>query len=103
MVCVLDPATALAARGYTAEGTIVLAVDDASFEVSVENGRARVTPTTAEPSLRTTLPALSAVAFGALPAAHAARLGWLEAKDEGALAFANTLLALPPYFSADPF
>jgi predicted acetyltransferase len=103
MVCVLDPATALAARGYAAEGTMVLAVEDACFEVTIESGRARVTPTTAEPCIRTTLPALSAVAFGALPAADAARIGWLEAKDERALAFANTLLALPPYFSADPF
>jgi predicted acetyltransferase len=103
MLRLLDPAMALAARGYTAEGTLVLAVDDACLEVCVEAGRGRVTPTTAEPSVRTTLPALSAIAFGALPAAQAARLGWLMASDERALAFANTLLALPPYFSPDPF
>jgi predicted acetyltransferase len=102
-VRILDPATALTARGYAAEGTTVLSVEGECLELSIESGCARATPTTAEPAIRTTLPALSAVALGAVPLRQAARLGWLQAKDERSLAFADALLALPPYFSPDPF
>jgi predicted acetyltransferase len=103
LVRILDPATALTARGYAAEGTTVLSVEGECLELSIESGCARATPTTAEPAIRTTLPALSAVALGAVPLRQAARLGWLQAKDERSLAFADALLALPPYFSPDPF
>jgi predicted acetyltransferase len=103
MVRVLDPAAALRARGYAAEGSIVLSVDDEALELVVKDGRARIGPARAEPRIRMSLPALSAVAFGALPLEDAARLGWVEARDEGALALGTHLLALPPYFSPDPF
>jgi hypothetical protein len=43
------------------------------------------------------------VAFGALPPSQAERLGWLSARDARALARADALFALPPYFSPDPF
>jgi hypothetical protein len=50
--------------------------------------------------------ALAALAFGGLgarPATLAARLGWLEPKDERSLALADALFALPAYFSPDAF
>jgi predicted acetyltransferase len=103
MLRVLDPALALGARGYAADGSLVLSVGDDALEIDVKDGRARVTAARAEPLVRMSLPALSAVAFGALPVADAARLGWVEARDQRALAVANDLFALPPYFSPDAF
>jgi predicted acetyltransferase len=103
MVRVVDPATALRARGYAAEGSLCLSVGDEALELVVKDGRGRVGPARAEPLVRMSLPALSAVAFGALPLADAARLGWVEARDDRALGLASHLFALPPYFSPDPF
>ena len=103
MVRALDAARALESRGWPADGTLVLAVGDETLEVTVREGRASAVPTRAEPHVRLDLRALSAVAFGALPASHAARLGWLTARDDHALDLADALLALPPYFSPDPF
>jgi predicted acetyltransferase len=103
MVCVLHPAAALRSRGYAAEGSLALSIGDDALEVAVKDGRARVAPTRAAPLVRMSLPALSAVAFGALPVAHAVRLGWVEARDDRALALASALFAMPPYFSPDAF
>ena len=104
MVRVLDAARALAARGWPADGSLVLAVGDEIFEVTAAGGRAHaVVAARAEPHVRLDARSLAAVAFGALPASHAARLGWLAARDDRALATAEALLALPPYFSPDPF
>jgi len=103
MVGVLHAARALESRGWSTDGTLVLAVGDETLEVTARGGRATAVPTRSEPHVRLDLRALSAVAFGALPASHAARLGWLAARDDRALGLADTLLALPPYFSPDPF
>ena len=103
MLCALDAARALESRGWPADGTLVLAVGHETLEVSARGGRASAVPTRTEPHIRLDLCALSAVAFGALPASHAARLGWLVARDERALGLADAFLALPPYFSPDPF
>lgn len=103
MVRVLDPARALAARGWPADGTLRLAVGDATLAVTAEGGRADVTPTTHEPDVRLDARALAAVALGALRPSAAARLGWLAARDARALSAADALLGLPPYFSSDPF
>jgi predicted acetyltransferase len=103
MLRIVDLTRALGARGWTETGAIVLEVGAERFEVHVHGGRAAVVPTTAEPHLRLDAAALAAVAFGGLRAIHAAQLGWLVAADARALAFADALLALPPYFSPDPF
>jgi hypothetical protein len=81
----------------------VLAVGDETLEITAKGGRATVVPSRGEPHIRLGAPALAAVAFGALPASRAARLGWLTPRDAHALALAEALLALPPYFSPDPF
>jgi predicted acetyltransferase len=103
MVRLHDPARALASRGWTGEGTLLLGVDKQALEVRVQAGRASVSPTRAEPDVRLDTRSLAAVAFGGLRASDAARLGWLDARDDRALALADALLALPPYFSPDPF
>lgn len=103
MVRVLEPATALAARGWAAEGSLVLEVSGERVQLEVRAGRATAGPTTAEPDLRLDGPALSGVAFGGLSASDAGRLGMVAARDERTLALADALFRLPPYFSPDPF
>jgi predicted acetyltransferase len=103
MVRVLDAARALEARGWLEEGALVLAVGDETLEIVAKGGRATAGPSRGEPHVRLDARALAAVAFGALPASRAARLGWLTARDAGTLARAESLLSLPPYFSPDPF
>jgi predicted acetyltransferase len=103
MVRVLHAARALEARGWLAEGTVVLAVGEETLEVTAKAGRATVVPSRSEPHVHLDARTLAAVAFGALPVSRAARLGWLTARDARALALAEALLALPPYFSPDPF
>jgi predicted acetyltransferase len=103
MVRVLDAARALEARGWLADGVLVLAVGDETLEITAKGGRATVAPFRGEAHVRIDARALAAVAFGALPVSSAASLGWLTARDARALALADALLALPPYFSPDPF
>jgi predicted acetyltransferase len=103
MVRVLHPARALEARGWLSEGEIVLAVGDETLRVTAEGGRATAVPCRGEPHVRLDARCLAAVAFGALPVSHAVRLGWVAARDAEALARADALLSLPPYFSPDPF
>jgi predicted acetyltransferase len=103
MLRVSDVARALAARGWPRDGRLVLTVGEETLEVVAEAGRAAVVPSSREPDLRMSPSALAAVAFGALPVRSAIRLGWLTAKDDASSAHAADLLALPPYFSPDPF
>jgi predicted acetyltransferase len=113
MVRILDPVRALEARGYEAEGCLALSIGAEHLELSVRDGKGEVASTAArreadgQPHIRIARgAALAALAFGALgarPATHAARLGWLEAKGERSLALADTLFALPAYFSPDTF
>jgi len=103
LVRMLDVAAALGSRGWPHEGKLVLGLGERTLEVTAREGRAVVVPSGAEPDLRMDARCLAAVAFGALPVSHAQRLGWLAARDDRALALAGNLLALPPYFSPDPF
>jgi predicted acetyltransferase len=103
MVRMLDTTRALESRGWPADGRVVLAVEDETLEVTARAGRATVGPARGEPDVRLDRRVLAAVAFGALPASRAARLGWVSARDDRALAAVDALLALPPYFSPDPF
>jgi len=103
MVRALDPVRALGARGWPSDGALRLGVGDATLAIAARDGRADVTPATGEPDVRLDARALAAVALGALRPTDAARLGWLAARDDRALATADALLGLPPYFSSDPF
>jgi predicted acetyltransferase len=103
MVNMLGVDAGLPARGWAAEGSLVLEVLGSRHRLTVRDGRAAVEPSFDEPDLKLNRRALSAIAYGALRAAAAARLGMLEARDEKALALADALFQLPPYFSPDPF
>jgi hypothetical protein len=114
MVRILEVSRALEARGYGADGRLALSTGAEELELSVRDGKGEVAAAAALPErhehdgphVRVPPGALAALAFGALgacPATHAARLGWLEAKDPRSLALADALFALPAYFSPDAF
>lgn len=103
MLRVLDVQRALEGRGWPREGAIVLGVDDEVLELRASAGRAKARPTRSTVDLRLDARSLAAVAFGALRVPDAVRLGWATARDAVALARADALLAMPPYFSPDPF
>jgi predicted acetyltransferase len=114
MLRILDVARALEARGYAAEGFLALSVGAQDFQLSVRDGKGEVTSGNVRSQreapdrarIHVTPVALAALAFGAFgacPATHAARLGWLEAKGDRSLALADALFALPAYFSPDAF
>lgn len=104
MLRLLDPIAALMARGYERDGTIDLAVTGMGpLRLQVEAGVARIaTPGHEAAAVDVDLPALAAVAFGGLRLADAVRLGWARATG-GTVQLADTVLALPPFFSLDPF
>ena len=103
MVSMLAVEAGLSARGWAAEGSLALEVQGQRYRLNVKDGRAAVEPARDEPDLTLDRRALSAIAYGALGAGDAARLGMLAARDAGALARADALFRLPPYFSPDPF
>jgi predicted acetyltransferase len=105
MLRVVDARRALEARGYSAEGRLLIALGDETLELVVRGGRGVVagTGSAGGPLVRMDAVALGAIAFGALPASQAQRLGWLVAPDARSVALADELLSLPAYFSSDPF
>jgi predicted acetyltransferase len=104
LIRVLDASRALEARGYGAEGNLVIGIGDEKLELSVRDGRASVERVPdGQPQVQLDARALAAVAFGALPAVQAERFGWVTARDARALELADALFALPAYFSPDPF
>jgi predicted acetyltransferase len=103
MIHVLDVARALEARGWPVDGELAVEVGEERLEIAARSGAASVTAGRGEPDVVVEHAALGAVAFGGLRASAAARLGWLTARSAAALARADAMLTLPPYFSPDPF
>jgi predicted acetyltransferase len=103
MVRILEVAAALRARGYAADGSLVIEVGQERVELAVSSGRAEVTASGARPDLKLSAPALSAVAFGALRVRDAALLGWVEAGSDRVLSLADAVFSMPAYFSRDTF
>jgi predicted acetyltransferase len=120
MIRLVDPKTALLARGYAADGSLDLAITgrgegagETCFTLHVENGVARVSSlaSRSETALGMSLETLAAVAFGGLGMRDAQRLGWLglpESASQGDhapqhLRAAADLLAIPAFFSVDAF
>jgi predicted acetyltransferase len=112
MVRVTDAARAIVARGYASDGDVRLVVgagaegqpkvgDAGAIGVRVRGGRASIADVTG-PELSMDARTLSAILFGALAPSDAARLGFAHGETH-ALALADRLLALPPYFAIDPF
>lgn len=83
---------ALSARTYAADGTLRFAVDDATWEVVVEAGRAHVTPTTASAQLRLDRATLASLYLGCASASQLARAELVHG-DATAIATADRLFA----------
>lgn len=66
---------ALEARGWPAEGSLLVTVDDETLAITATGGRASVLPSRGEPHVRLDARAFAAVAFGGLLPSRAARLG----------------------------
>jgi predicted acetyltransferase len=103
MLRITDAARALAARGWPRAGSLALEIDGIRAELTAGAGVGRLTSTERAPAIRTGAQTLGAMAFGGLRASDAAHLGLLWARDADALAEADAILALPPYFSFDRF
>jgi predicted acetyltransferase len=106
MLRLLDPARALAARGYPAAkaDALILDIDGRTLAVHAGGGtQARVEDTRAPADLRLDARALTAMAFGSWKASQLAELGWTEALTPSAIERADRLFALAPFFSRDPF
>jgi predicted acetyltransferase len=103
MVRVADVSRALGARGWAAEGRVVLDVEGERFELDVSGGNATVTPCDRLPDVIIDRASLSSIAFGGIGLTHALRSGWAAARDDAAAARAAALFAVPPYFSSDGF
>jgi predicted acetyltransferase len=106
MMRIVEPARALAARGYTAalEDTFLLDVDGRKLSVHAGAGVPTQVEETTEPAdLRLDARALTALAFGGWKASSLVDLGWAEALTTDAVARAERLFALAPFFSRDPF
>lgn len=90
-----DVPAMLSGRSYLADGQLVLALRDGDvFELSVADGRARCTPSDAEPQLRFARSALGSAFLGGVTPSLLARSGRVDGS-EAALAAADRLFAWP--------
>lgn len=103
MLRVVDPATALTARGWGESGALVLQIGERRLELRTRDGRGTVRETQAEPDLRLDARTLAAIAYGGMRVVSAARLGWVVARESRAVSVADKIFALPSYFSIDRF
>jgi predicted acetyltransferase len=87
-----DPAKALAARGYGADGTLRFASDGAAWELVVEAGHGRCSPTTRAAELVLAPTALGSLYLGGVSATQLARASLVRG-DVTALALADRMFA----------
>ncbi|MEW1959190.1 GNAT family N-acetyltransferase [Kineococcus sp. NPDC059986] len=96
-VRVLNVPRVLEARTWTGSGTLVLQVDDpflgesSRHELAVTGGAARCTTTTREPDLVLDVSDLGSLSLGGVPPRDLVRAGRVRARDEEAVAMAQTL------------
>ena len=101
MMRILEPARALAARGYSGEASaepVVLEVEGRKLSLT-----STVEETSAPADLRLDARALTALAFGGWRASSLVDLGWAEPLTPSAVERAERRFALPPFFARDPF
>lgn len=103
MVRLVDPARAIAARGYGAPGVFGLEVDGAAFAVRVgSNGRAEIVRARPRHAVRTSVAGLASLLYGGLGLDAAVALGLAQA-DARTVAALLPVLALRAPFPVDPF
>ncbi len=89
-----DVPGALAARRYPVDGALRFAIDDAAWELTVENGHGRCVATTKNPELRFARTTLGALYLGATTATQLARADLVRG-DAAAISRADGLFASP--------
>jgi predicted acetyltransferase len=89
-----DVPRTLAARHYTSDAVLRLRVDDETWELAVEGGRARCTTTTREPDLQVARAALGSLYLGGVSASRLARAERIHG-DPAAIAVADRVFASP--------
>ena len=103
MLHLFDVGRALAARGYGPDGDVNLAVDGETFRLEVRSGEGKVVHLdAANEQVEVDARTLASVAFGGLAVIDAARLGLVRGPS-GAIARADELLRVPPFFTLDRF
>jgi predicted acetyltransferase len=103
MVRIEDPTRAIEARGYAAEGTFDVVVDDEiALSVRVEDGRAETSGALGGSVVRTSRRGLAALLYGGVRLSDAVRLG-IAAADARTVERVEPVLALPPLLPIDPF
>lgn len=100
---VLDPIRALTERGYDHDGQVRLAITDpmgfaeGCFDVSVEGGRASVSPSSDDAEVTIDVEALSSVYFGATSALTLQAAGRIDGDSDAVVRFADLMHThLPP-------
>lgn len=89
-----DVPAALAARGYTSDGTLKFAIDRARYELVVENGRAVCKPTTDTPQILLAPNVLESLFLGTTSATQLARAELVQGRPD-AILVADHLFASP--------
>jgi hypothetical protein len=73
------------------------------LRIDARDGKATVAASTEAADVLVDEATFAALLFGGLSPTDATRMGVLEPRDAGALARAEALLALPPFFTLDAF
>ena len=103
MVRIEDVTRAIEARGYAADGSFDVVLDDEmALAVTVEDGRAVVSAARGGSAIRTSRRGLASLLYGGARLADAVRIG-LASADPRVVARVDPVLALPPLLPLDPF
>jgi hypothetical protein len=103
LVRVHDLVRAVEARGWPRDGVLVVEVGTRRLRIEAHDGKGIAVPSTGVPDVLVDEATFAALLFGGLSPADAARLGVLEPRDPLALARAEALLSVPPFFTLDAF
>jgi hypothetical protein len=103
LVRVHDPIRAAAARGWLKDGGLVVEVGARRLRIEARDGKATVATSTETPDILVDDATFAALLYGGLTPVDASRMGVLEPRDAAALARAEAVLALPPFFTLDWF
>ncbi|MGH7328369.1 MAG: sterol carrier protein domain-containing protein, partial [Polyangiaceae bacterium] len=102
MVRVCHAKRAIEARGYFADGEVVMRIEgEGTLEMAVKNGRAKTRTTRKKPHLSLDRAGLASLLFGASAPSEGAPIGLFRLHD--AASRLDAIFTLPPFFGLDPF
>ncbi|NVB80456.1 MAG: GNAT family N-acetyltransferase [Kofleriaceae bacterium] len=93
-LCIEDVPAALAARGYTTDGTLRIAVGGWTYELVAEGGKGTCEPTSKAPDISCTKQTLATLYLGAVTATNLAQAGIVRGEAKS-LALADALFSSP--------